>query len=344
MKKRVVLTVLLSMCLLGGCKGKELTDYEKGMENLEKQNYKEALENFREAVSDGEDAAKAWRGIGISWSGQGAFDRAEEAFLTALDFTEKSEKSLRTDLSLYLADTQYHQKEYQACIKTCDEILDEKKEKNGYFLRGSAYLHLDEYKKAEKDFSKVISGSKEYEDYLDIYRIYQECDLNADGAEYLELALEMKAKSPEDFYNRGRVYYYLSEFEKAEKELKTAWEKEYALAAVYLGKVYVEANEPEKAKDMYQKCLKQDELKAEAYNGLAYCSMEQEDYEKALEYIQKGLEVKDREVNQALLFNEIVVYERSRDFASAKEKMQQYLAQYPADAAAVKENYFLQTR
>ena len=52
MKKRVVLTVLLSMCLLGGCKGKELTDYEKGMENLEKQNYKEALENFREAVSD----------------------------------------------------------------------------------------------------------------------------------------------------------------------------------------------------------------------------------------------------------------------------------------------------
>ena len=56
------------------------------------------------------------------------------------------------------------------------------------------------------------------------------------------------------------------------------------------------------------------------------------------------LEVKDREVNQALLFNEIVVYERSRDFASAKEKMQQYLAQYPADAAAVKENYFLQTR
>ena len=67
-----------------------------------------------------------------------------------------------------------------------------KKRKNGYFLRGSAYLHLDEYKKAKKDFSKVISGSKEYEDYLDIYRIYQECDLNADGAEYLEAALEIK--------------------------------------------------------------------------------------------------------------------------------------------------------
>ena len=344
MKKQVVLTVLLSICLLGGCKGKEPTAYEKGMKNLEKQNYKEALENFQEAVSDGEDAAKAWRSVGISWSGQGTFDKAEEAFLTALDFTEKSEKTLRTDLNLYLADAQYHQKKYQACIKTCDEILDEQQEKNGYFLRGSAYLHLDEYKKAKKDFSKVISGSNRYEDYLDIYRIYQECDLNADGAEYLEAALEIKAKSQEDFYNRGRVYYYLSEFEKAENELKTAWEKEYAPSAVYLGKVYAEAGELEKAKDIYQKCLEQKELKAEAYNGLAYCSMELEDYEKALEYIQKGLEIKDGEVNQALLFNEIVIYERSKDFASAKEKMQQYLALYPADDAAVKENYFLQTR
>lgn len=344
MKKQVVLAVLLSIALLGGCKGKEPTEYEKGMENLKNQNYKEALENFQGAVSAGEDAVKAWRGVGISWSGQGNFDRAEEAFLTALDFTEKSEKNLKTDLSLYLADAQYHQKKYQACIKTCDKILDEKKEKNGYFLRGSAYLHLDEYKKAKKDFSKVISISKEYEDYLDVYGIYQECDLKADGAEYLEEALGIKAKSQEDFYNRGRVYYYLSEFEKAEKELKTAWKKGYAPAAIYLGKVYVEVQELEKAKEIYQNCLNQEELKAEAYNGLAYCSMEQEDYEKALEYIQKGLEVKDGEVDRALLFNEIVVYERSRDFASAKEKMQQYLTLYPADDAAVKENYFLQTR
>ena len=95
---------------------------------------------------------------------------------------------------------------------------------------------------------------------------------------------------------------------------------------------------------MYQKCLKQEELKAEAYNGLAYCSMELEDYEKALEYIQKGLKVNDKEVNQALLFNEIVIYEKNQDFASAKEKMQQYLTLYPADDTAVKENYFLQTR
>lgn len=336
--------VLLSMCLLGGCKEKELTDYEKGVENLEKQNYKEALENFQKAVSTKEDSARAWRGVGISWSGLGNFDEAEDAFLKAVDFTEKSEKNLRIDLGFYLADTQYHQKEYQSCVKTCDEILNEKKEKNGYFLRGSAYLHLDEYKKSEKDFSKVVYKSEEYEDYLDIYRVYQECGLYADGAEYLERALEIKAKSPEDFYNRGRIYYYLSEFEKAEKELNTAWEKEYAPALVYLGKVYVELQDLEKAENVFRKCLEQEERKAEGYNGLAYCSMEKEDYGKALEYIQKGLEVKDTEVNQALLFNEIVVYERNRDFVSAKEKMQQYLALYPLDSVAVKEDYFLQTR
>ena len=56
-------------------------------------------------------------------------------------------------------------------------------------------------------------------------------------------------------------------------------------------KEYVEAKELEKAKDIYTKCLEQKELKAEAYNGLAYCSMELEDYEKALEYIQKGFKI-----------------------------------------------------
>lgn len=102
----------------------------------------------------------------------------------------------------------------------------------------------------------MISGSKEYEDYLDIYRIYQECDLNADGAEYLELALEMKAKSPEDFYNRGRVYYYLSEFEKAEKELKTAWEKEYAPLCRLSGKSVCGSKRAGKSQRYVSKVLK----------------------------------------------------------------------------------------
>lgn len=85
-------------------------------------------------------------------------------------------------------------------------------------------------------------------------------------------------------------------------------------------------------------------MKAEAYNGLANCAILEKDYKKALDYIKKGLKVNNPEVNQTLLFNEIVVYEKKSDFDTAKNKMDAYLEQYPADAKAVRENYFLQTR
>ena len=332
------------LCLLAGCKGSEPTEYETGLENLKKQEYTQAIENFQNAISEGGHGVQSWRGIGIAWTEQGIFDKAQEAFTTALGLTERSEKALKTDLYFYLSDALYHQGEYQKCVETCEELLKLQKKKDAYFLRGSAYLHMDEYKKAHSDFSRVVSGSGDYEDYLDVYKVYKSCDLNADGSAYLESALEIKAKSAEDFYNEGRVYYYLEEYEKAEKVLKKAWKEEYAPALVYLGKVYLDAGEPQKASDIYQKCLQQKGLEAEGYNGLAYCSVKQEDYTGALSYVEKGLKEKDKEVQQALLFNEIVIYEKQKDFATAKTKMQEYLKQYPADEEAVRENYFLQTR
>lgn len=344
MKKKVCLAVAAVLCLLAGCKKDKTGAYEKGMENLEKQNYAQAAENFEDAIQKGENSVLAWCGIGISKQEQGEYEEAEEAFSTALGITEKKEKTLQRDLYLYLADTQYRQEDYQGCIDTCSELLESGDYKDGYFLRGSAYLRRNEYKKAEHDFSAVISGSKAYEDYLDVYMVYRECDLNADGTEYLEQALKIKGKSPEDFYQRGRIYYYLSEYDRAEKELKKSLEKKYVQAAVYLGKVYMESQDYEQAESMYQSCLETEGLEAEGYNGLACCAAAAEDYEAALSYIQKGLKMGNADMKQVLLFNQIVFYENKMDFVSAKEKISEYLELYPGDQKAIREYYFLQTR
>ena len=60
---------------------------------------------------------------------------------------------------------------------------------------------------------------------------------------------------------------------------------------------------------MYKKCLETENMKAEAYNGLACCAAAQGDYTKALSYIEKGLKTKDLEMKQVLLFNQIVFFE-----------------------------------
>ena len=49
-------------------------------------------------------------------------------------------------------------------------------------------------------------------------------------------------------------------------------------------------------------------------------------------------------MRKSLLYNEIVVYEYQKDFATAKSKMAEYLAAYPDDQDAVRENQFLSTR
>lgn len=332
------------MLLLGGCGKAEPTSYESGTASLEKRDYNEAIEYFQDSVEAEEQVVNAWRGIGIAKSEQGLFEEAGDAFSKALELTEKNEKTMQVDLYLYLADALYHQESYKECVKTCDKLIDIRKVKDGYFLRGSAYLQMHEYGKAEQDFGRVISKKADYADYIDIYRIYNDCNLNADGEEYLEEALDISAKNAKDYYERGRVYYYLSEYEMAEKELEKALKKKEFRAAVYLGKIYVDSGDIKGAKKIYKESLERKEVKAEAYNGLAYCAILEEDYKKALDYIKKGLEVDNPEVNQTLLFNEIVVYEKKLDFDTAKNKMDAYLEQYPADAKAVRENYFLQTR
>ena len=190
----------------------------------------------------------------------------------------------------------------------------------------------------------MIEKSEDYDDYLQVYKVYADYDLKADGASYLEQALEIDGTGKEDAYNKGRIYYYLEEYDKAKEELSSSYEDGYKDAAIYLGKVYAELGDIDNAKSMYQECLNEKGYQAKAYNGLAYCNILEEDYASALKNIQKGLDAGDEEEKQGLLFNEIVVYEKTSDFATAKEKIAEYLKLYPSDEKAVKESYFLETR
>ncbi len=70
----------------------------------------------------------------------------------------------------------------------------------------------------------------------------------------------------------------------------------------------------------------------------------QGDYTSALSYFETGLELNDLNSRKALLYNEAVTYEYLLDFDTAAAKMAAYVAAYPDDYAAVRENEFLKTR
>ena len=332
------------LCLLTGCANQKNSNYEQGALDLEQKEYESAIESFEMAVAEKEHTVEALRGEGIAYLRLGNYEEAQKAFSSALKNAEKSKTEVKADILSYLSSVEYKQADYESSLKHAKELLELKDTKEAYFLKASAELHLDQYDDAKDDFAKVVEKSEDYDDYLQVYQIYADYDLKADGASYLEQALEIDGKGKEDDYNKGRIYYYLEEYDKAKEQLSKSYEEGYKDAAIYLGKVYAELGDTENAKAMYQECLNEKGYQAKAYNGLAYCNILEEDYTSALENIQKGLDTGDEEEKQGLLFNEIVVYEKTSDFDTAKKKIAEYLKEYPSDEKALKESYFLETR
>ena len=146
-------------------------------------------------------------------------------------------------------------------------------------------------------------------------------------------------------------------YEEAEarfSELTEKGGKEGAAGYRGLGMVYYETEE-------YQKALEAFETAAESgirpdvqmYNLMGVCAMQTEDYASALEYIQSGLALTstsdgadkaDAELVQEMKYNEIICYEQQADWENAKQKVTEYLEDYPDDETVQKEAEFLETR
>lgn len=329
---------------MGGASGDKTV---QGLAALEEQEYQQAQELFTQAVKEGEQKVLAYRGLGLAYMGLAKYEEAELAFSAALEYTDEKMPENTQDLRLYLATVQYRRGEYEDTIDTCDEILDEAKTGNAdaYFLRGASYLYEGSQDEAADDFGAAVELAKDdYDLYLNIYECYNAMNLSGLGGEYLQSALDIKGEEQENYYNRGRIYYYLEDYEAAQSQLIGPVEAKYEPAMYLIGRVYLAMEDYEHALAVYQQIQAEFGADVQSYNGLALCAIESGDYDTALSYIAQGLELEGTAGKQALYFNEIVAYEKKLDFATAKEKAQEYVERYPSDEDGQKEWTFLSTR
>ena len=184
----------------------------------------------------------------------------------------------------------------------------------------------------------------DYDLYLNIYETYSQMNLSGVGGDYLQSALSIQGEELEDYYNRGRIYYYLGSYDQAQSQLIVPVEQKYEPAMDLIGQVYLAQGDYAHAKDIYSQMQTEFGESVDSYNGLALCAIADEDYDGALSYISQGLALDGTEGKQDLYFNEIVAYEKKLDFVTAKTKAEAYVASYPADEAGQKEWTFLSTR
>ncbi len=327
---------------LTACGMKNKNAYESACESLERGEYQEAVKDFQESVIREVKVPFCQRGIGVAQLKMGQYEQAIASFSEALEGEDG--KKFQKDVLSYKAVAEYESGRLKEAQDSCERIKEFGADASCYFLIGKISLQLDQYEEAKSNFDQAAEKDSSYAMFMDIYQAYGDHDMDADGKAYLSRALELSPGSGSDYYQRGRIYYFMGDYAGAQTELLQAAEKGEKEARLFLGKIYLEQQDSASARAMYQEYAQEEGSAARAYNGLALCDMAEGNYDGALQNISLGLQEAKEGEAQELLFNEAVAYEHKRDFATAKAKMADYLIRFPDDENAQRESSFLQTR
>lgn len=337
--------LLLAGLLFGGCVGSEKNpSVTEGMAAVEALDYETALECFARAAESGEDLRLIYRGQGLAYMGLTRYEEAVKVLEQALVSDDGRPDSMDYDINFYLATAYYRAGDIQNCIKTYDAILAMRpKDRVAGFLRGSVLIESD-FAKAKADFERIIElAPDDYDQLLDIYTVLESYGYKEAGVVYLQSAIDRSSKELTD-YQKGRIYYHMQDYEKARNYLEKARDTKNWEAVLLLGQTYEALGDYNYAISVYSDCIEKEQADPRIYNRLGMCRLEMQAYREALAAFQAGIAIEENDMMQALKFNEIITYERLGEFRKAASLMESYLAMYPDDTQAQREQIFLQTR
>lgn len=344
MMKKILIIFGLTILLTGCATAKTNKYYDEALASVEANDYDAAVSTLQKSIDEDVRLPESYRLLGISYLKMGDNASAIAALSRSLNSLETTDEAFKKDVMYYLAEARAKHGQIKEAIEVYTEILKSGKDERSLYLRGELELKSGDVEAAKSDFDKATEDTKDYETFINIFSVYDNQKMSLEGEEYLNKALEIEPENADDYYQLGRIYYYMKDYSNAKRELTRAIKEGNSDGVLLLGKVYIEMEDVNSARAMYQEHLSSGDDKAKAYNGLALCDIYEKKYDDALLNIDKGLAEEESEERQDLLFNEIVAYEYKLDFETAKEKISAYLKIYPDDAAAIRENEFLQSR
>lgn len=295
--------------------------------------------------------ALAYRKIGMNAMAEGNYAEALENFQLALDQSKGQIRNLELDICMQKAEALYLNGQPEDAIAVCDAVLDyDKSYANAYYLRGNLYLQKGDSKKALADYEQAAKyADADYEIYIQLYENLNRAGMKAEGEKYLGDALELKGKDRYHLTNRGYIYFMMGDYETAKEELLQAVELKQKeggddKAELYLAQTAERLGDEQTAAEYYQAYAKNHADDSIVLEELGNMAMEKGDYADACTYYQKGLQTAKPSNEQFLRRGEIAALEQMYEFEQAKDKMAQYVLDYPEDEQAAREYLFLKTR
>lgn len=344
MKKKWMLPLLLVMLagLFAGCGSGMDETYEKGITALESGEYNEAADYFEKMISAGERRAESYRGLGIAAYEMGDYSQALTALNRSLEVMEGDNDEFCADVLYYIGAAAEAYGDLSQAQEAYTKLLDYSYTADAFYHRGVVYMQKGDENNAQADFEKALSMDDRYDLYQNIYTVCVNYNETKIGEAMLAKALEKDLKSQEDYYYQGLFSYNLGYYDQAQGLLVEAVNNGDDASRLLLGKVYLALEDAASARALFNEYLQQHEDSPAAYNGLALCDIAEENYESAMDNLEKGLACESDEDLQSLEFNRIVVYEYMHDFETAKSLMAEYVEKYPNDETAAREYKFLQ--
>ena len=288
------------MLMLSGCGLQDKNENIKaGMTAIEALDYDGALESFAAAREAGEDERLLVRGEGIAYMGKTEYEAAVNSFVTALSLSDGRVGSMDYDMNYYLATAYYKQGMAEEALGVYNAIIAMKpEERDAYYLRGVIETETGKTDAALADFDRTISlNERDYDRLIDIYCVLNPTGYGESGKTYLQNAMESGTRYMTNF-EKGRISYYLEDYENARTYLDKAKEEEGSDAVLFLGKTHEVLGDYNYAVSVYNTFLTESgEQSPEILNQMGLCKLQMKDYEGALTAFQQAMNIEDNDAD-----------------------------------------------
>lgn len=142
----------------------------------------------------------------------------------------------------------------------------------------------------------------------------------------------------------GLQLYSWEEYRSALPILLEAYEDGYKDLVLYVGSCYGQIGDTENMQIYYNVFLQDNPMNSFMYAQYAAIALDEGRYEEALSYIETGKKLKDQSNIKEILFDEIVYYEKLKDYNTAYQKAAEFVELYPNDISGKNEYDVLYTR
>jgi type IV pilus biogenesis/stability protein PilW len=199
-----------------------------------------------------------------------------------------------------------------------------KKDVNAHYQMGVTYMSEGKSPQAIKELleaQKLSSRNADIEHALGL--AYQQKGLPEQAVEQYKKALDIDPKLTEARNNLGTAYLASGKLDEAAAEFEQCLkDKNYATpekAAYNLGVVYFNKKDIDKAIEYYQKAVSLRDDNSNAYYNLGYCQEEKKALPKALEYYKKAASL-DSSFKEAY-YRMGVIYQEQQDYPKVLESL-----------------------